>query len=413
MASRSSGCVRPLHHSGHRSRHHAIKDGDTFGFPSPAWTHMLDQHALRAIQGAQPLTLALPCIGIDACSQALVDMQVAFQVKYAYDIMVSLARPLTALHGDISDFHLGHIDGDLLIADVHAWDRVDGVVAGPPCPPWSDCGKHGSWADNRAQVFWKVNDIIIDQGHKGALFFILENVTGMDKKHSGDDRTRHPTPFAEWLADLSTRAPMWEVHVWKMDTANYLPQHRERIYTVGVNRSMQCRSPHPPCRPAAEQRIPLSDILHPGIQPNQETDLPPRLRWNLLAAKMRFRDRMRLQPETGHGSRILAAEIDRSPDRTWNFPLRCDGCVPTLRAKHDLTWVVLAGHGISRALHPIERLTLQGFPPQVQKGRQRNIPGRWMRVGSNECRTSICIAISCRCMCVCHAFICCIMDRSA
>ena len=99
------------------------------------------------------MTLALPCIGIDACSQALVEMKVPFLVRYAYDVQACLARPLTALHGDISDFRLGQIEGDLVAADAHAWERVDGVVAGPPCPPWSNCGKHGSWTDTRARVF--------------------------------------------------------------------------------------------------------------------------------------------------------------------------------------------------------------------------------------------------------------------
>ena len=325
-----------------------MDDGDISGFPPPAWTNLLDSRAILAIQRAQPMTLALPCIGIDACSQALADMRVPFVVKYAYDVKACLARPLTALHGDISHFRLGHMDGDLLAADVHAWERVDSLVAGPPCPP-----------------------CIIDQGHKGAHFFILEMVPGMDEMHSLNDRTRHSTPVADWLADLSSRAPMWEVHVWNMDTANYLPQHRERIYAVGVNKHMSCRSPQPPRRPAPEKRIMLPHLLHPGIEPNQEEHLPARLRWNLFSAKMRFRDRMRRLLETGHGSGNLAVvtEIDRIPDARWNFLLHCDGCIPTLRAQcEQLLWVVLPDHGISRALHPVERLTLQGFPPEMAQG---------------------------------------------
>ena len=180
-------------------------------------------------------------------------------VKHAYDIQACLARPLTALHGDISHFHLGHIDGDLLAADIHAWERVDGVVAGPPCPPWSQSGKRGSWTDPRAQVFWKVTDIIIGQGHKAAHFFILEMVPGMDQRPSWNDRTQHSTPFSAWPADLSTRAPMWEVHVWKLDTADYLPQHQDSSYAVGVNKRMACRSPQPlaqACSREADRVIP-------------------------------------------------------------------------------------------------------------------------------------------------------------
>ena len=87
-------------------------------------------------------------------------------------------------------------------------------------PTLSTMGQRSSWNDPRAQVFSKVNDIIIDQGHKGAYFFILELVDGMDthrkNRHDDCDQLRHlpeVTPYTAWLSDLSRRAPMWEVHV--------------------------------------------------------------------------------------------------------------------------------------------------------------------------------------------------------
>ena len=250
----------------------------------------MQQTAVAIARDRGPISLALPCIGIDACGHALVELGVPFEVKYAYDILSYLAGPLTALHGDIDHFHLGSIDGDILLADITSWDRVDGVVAGPPCPPWSLIGKRGSWNDVRSRVWWKVTDILIDQGFKGAHFFILEIVSGMDTGggHQGDRSRHHSTPYQEWLETLTEAAPMWEVHVWMMNTKNYLPQYRERLYTVGINRAIGCKSPRPPPQTSIQERIALAHLLHPGIPAVQELQLPPRLRWHLFIAKAKF-----------------------------------------------------------------------------------------------------------------------------
>ena len=90
---------------------------------------------MHALQNMKPLSLALPCIGLDASGHALKALGIRFVAKYVYDIQSRLAGPLTALHRNIDHFHLGQIEGDLLRADITTWDRVDGIVAGPPCPP--------------------------------------------------------------------------------------------------------------------------------------------------------------------------------------------------------------------------------------------------------------------------------------
>ena len=357
---------------------------------------------IEALQKAPPVSLALPCIGLDACGHALKELGIPFTVKYAYDIQSCLVGPLTALHRNMDHFHLGRNDGDLLRANIKAWGPVDGIVTGPPCPPWSMIGKRGSWDDPRAAVFHKVTDIIVDQGWKGATFFILEMVAGMDthtasqSDSSSGDRSRHSlTPFGEWLTQLCNAAPMWHVQVWTGEASSYLPQHRERLYTVGTNKNMGIIPPCVPLIPDPAERVTLAEVLHPGIRPNQEEDLPDRLRWHLFTAKARFLDRARresLGRPTDHGGRPtdhgghthtgqfgsvdvggcwLVVELDRSPDGIWGVPTRVDGCVPTLRTKHKATWVVRFSSGhtcISRWLHPIEHLTLQGFPPEAGRG---------------------------------------------
>ena len=293
-----------------------------YGFPAPMWKQLMHPGSLDAISRTRLLTLALPCIGIDACGHALRRLGVPFKVRYAHDVLTCLAGPLTALHGSIEHFNFGRMDGDLLRADITAWDRVDGVVTGPPCPPWSAIGQRSSWNDPRAQVFSKVNDIIIDQGHKGAYFFILEMVDGMNThrktRHGNCDNLRHlpeMTPYNTRLSDLSRRAPMWEVHVWMMDTQNYLPQHRRRLYTIGVNKSVGCTTPCTPPLPMPFQQITLADLMHPGIPQMQEHCLPIHLLQHLTVAESKFLAGIQSGQimATQEGGWWMAVELDRSP----------------------------------------------------------------------------------------------------
>ena len=367
---------------------------DPSGFPSPPWEKLVSQiippEKMQELQSGPPLVLALPCIGIDACCCALKRLGIPFSVPYAYDVQSCLAGPLTALHGNIDHFCLGSIQGDLLCADISSWDPCDGVVAGPPCPPWSMIGERGSWDDPRAAVFNKVTDIIVDQGKKGCKFFIVEMVEGMDTIPGTGDRSRHSSssgsslsPYQEWFEDLSRRAPVWRLQKWTGQAHHYLPQHRQRIYTIGTNKQ-QLFPALPPPIPPVHKRLTLSEVLHPGIPPNQEHTLSDRLSWHLCCAKARFLDRVRRENNqqrgelTVHGSELdvsgrwLTIELDRSPDGEWGTPVRTDGSVPTLRTKHKATWVVRFSCTrravISRWLHPIEHLTLQGFPPETSIG---------------------------------------------
>ena len=265
-------------------------------------------------------------------------------------------------------------------------------------------GKRGSWNDVRSQVWWKVTDILIDQGQKGAWFFIVEIVSGMNTRQAGADRdrSRHDasTPYQEWLDILSQDAPMWDVQPWTLNTQDYLPQHRERLYTVGINRSVGCSSPRRPPRTSTEDRLALAELLHLAMPSIQELQLPPRLRWHLFLAKAKFLGNIRagLVP-TVHGGHCMAVELDRSPDRTWGVATRYDGCIPTLRTKHRSTWVVLSHRGgISRFLHPIEHLTLQGFPPEVSLGMTAE---QVVHAAGNACSVPVMGAALLQVLCAC------------
>ena len=185
-------------------------------FPSPSWAHLVPP--LPALE--RPSRLALPCVGLDGVSHGLVALNVPFQVDYAFDTLGCLRLPLATIHGaNASTFKLGPHEGDILQVDVRSWDRVDAIVAGPPCQPDSNIGLRMHAADPRSAVLEKVTEIIADQGHKGAFFFIMEFVPGAFANH----RKKSPNPAAElgeshymaWLRDLRPRAPMFNLVVWK------------------------------------------------------------------------------------------------------------------------------------------------------------------------------------------------------
>ena len=369
---------------------HEEWDWDPYGFPHPCWTHLLQSfpHVSRQI------TVALPCMGLDACSHSLAELGIPFHVEYGFDTHMGLLGPITDLHGpDATGIHLGHC-GDILAADISRWHRVDGVVSGPPCPPWSTIGLQHGWSDVRAQVFMKVTDVIVDQGYKGAYFFLLEMVEGMAKqqasaKHDLAQDAQPESPHTAWVADLGVRAPMWEIHVWKMNTQSYLPQHRPRLYTVGVNKAMGCHRPKPPLPPPLALRPCLDNIMHPGIPAIQEDTLSAQHRSNLQAAKITIQKKV----SATHGDHCqevwAAVALDRNPDRTWGVAIRTDGTVATLRTAHSWQWILHWRHGVlrvSRRLHPIEHLTLQGFPPELARSMSRS---EVVRGAGNACSVPV------------------------
>ena len=82
----------------------------------------------------------MPFVGLDAWSSAMASTRWPnpYIVKYAFDIDPEVAKPLLEVHGPPlpgAVFKIGAA-GNILEEDTSQWDRVDGTVAGPPCPPY-------------------------------------------------------------------------------------------------------------------------------------------------------------------------------------------------------------------------------------------------------------------------------------
>ena len=341
--------------------------------------------------------------------------------------------------------------------DVWSLKPVDGLIAGPPCPPWSASwllpnkracsactskaiGKRRRFGDPRSLVLDKVTQAIVAQGHKGCKFFILEQVAGWSTlgwapgvSYSTEivDRLlcsghtpkgEASSPMHAWLEDLSQSAPMWHVFVFDINSRDYVPQNRPRIYLAGLNKHCFAAGvprilalPRPTLAPSPLQRwlhagakavsqfklsrrsqtrgfkgsTPMvfrlsgcqltdrqtvsQDVPCPqGLPPIDESRLSSQQRLNLIVAKAHL--------QAGH---VLTVSLDRSPARTWGQEYRADGLVCTLRTANGPLWLLATDawqemppvsllhedtsgqEVLSRELHPLERLALQGLPPVV------------------------------------------------
>ena len=214
--------------------------------------------------------------------------------------------------------------------------------------------------DVREKVFKRVTDIIVDQGKKGCLFFVLEMVMGIDHRKANAMESYYQI----WIETLRKKAPMWQITPWDMNAVHWSPQHRRRLYTVGTNRHCVVH-PFPPAPPYQQQKSPqpLRSILHVGLGVIQEKRLSPQQQDNLIQAKRH------LISENVPGDVMATISVDRRPSAsfagTW---CRYDGTVPTLRTGNELVWLYMPSQGISRCLHPVERFAVQGFAPEVGWG---------------------------------------------
>ena len=125
-----------------------------------------------------------------------------------------------------------------------------------------------------------------------------------------------------------------------MQSADYLPQHREHLYTVRLRRdALGAGILAPPRLPRQAQllRTRLADILHQGLPTNCEEYIHGQQRANLMVAKHRT---LAYQPQGE--DRCHCFPIDHDPTMLFAPGHRSDGNV--------CTWRVF-GQGSSFAFH--------------------------------------------------------------
>jgi DNA (cytosine-5)-methyltransferase 1 len=109
----------------------------------------------------------------------------------------------------------------LNVADIPAHDILTG---GFPCQPFSVAGLREGFQDPRSNVFWKILEII---EHHNPRAIVLENVKNLV---SHDDNKT----FETIKSNLEDKGYYLTYKVLNTATITGVPQHRERIYIVGL-----------------------------------------------------------------------------------------------------------------------------------------------------------------------------------
>lgn len=138
------------------------------------------------------LRVSLPCAGIDGPSRAMAEGGWHIQAKNMYDTGAKLEPALRRLHRalgtDLEQVHVGKFMGDIC-GSGRVIQPSEGLIAGPPCPPWSILGKRQGSNDPRAAVFRQVLQDIRSLADEGSLqFFVVEDVVGIRQRQIGEEQ---------------------------------------------------------------------------------------------------------------------------------------------------------------------------------------------------------------------------------
>lgn len=196
-------------------------------------------------------------------------------------------------------------------------------------------------------------------------FFIMEQVVGHDavsREEEKDVDEEASSSYMKWLCDLQERAPFFAIAKWRLDAREFgLPQHRSRLYTIGVRREyLRLPPPRPAPLPLERPENLWQKFLHPGLPKTREEFLTPQQWSNLQIA---LRDIL----ATGAWTNPICISVDRNPAKKFGAMSRRDGYCSTLRTGNELLWLAWlddsGDRSFSRPLHPIERFAVQGLNP--------------------------------------------------
>ena len=346
--------------------HHRYSLADVAAFPKPlVWRHLLKMSALPQ----RPLRLALPCVGIDGCTHACAELGIPFQAVNVFDVEPGVQEPLSHHHGRqvAEQFHLGPVDGDVTkvaIKDLQL--PVDGLCAGPPCPPWAGNGRKECESDQRAAVFKTVLGWVLHFIKTGGLIFtVLENVKGISQKIGGQ------TSFMEkTLEDLRDTCPEFVWDVFTLSARDYLlRQEITRVFLVGVRRAFVPTVPRPA---PAFGRTALEQCLNSRLPCTSLDSLTMHMKKNMLD----YGEQIARDVADGKLARdsVVACCADRAKGKVFRQTYTV-GAVPTLTTSNKYLFLVnvaevmdkvpMAQRTLFRWVHPLERLCFQGFNPDI------------------------------------------------
>lgn len=192
------------------------------------------------------LTIGTDCSGIEAPIEALRQLNIPFEHKWACEIDAYARESIQA------NYHPQTMFDDIIKRNHKQLPDVDMYVCGFPCQPFSLLGRKQGTLDDRSNIMLHCIQVI---KHKLPSIFILENVKNF--KHIQDG-----VLFKYLLRKLTNfkqnGATVYDVHVDVLNTKDYgIPQNRERVYIIGMKKTHNWRYSTPPKTPTK----PLEDFL--------------------------------------------------------------------------------------------------------------------------------------------------------
>ena len=163
------------------------------------------------------------------------------------------------------------VHGDITKIPTDAIPDHDVLLAGFPCQPFSIAGvskknslgrKHGFECETQGTLFFDLERVIAAKQPKA---FVLENVKNLTSHDGG-------TTF-EVIRRVLTEKLGYRISPKIVDARRFLPQHRERIFIVGLRPNLDARFDWGEvAMPASENGPRLRSILHP--EDGTESDDP-------------------------------------------------------------------------------------------------------------------------------------------
>lgn len=114
--------------------------------------------------------------------------------------------------------------GDIINIPSELIPEHDILCGGFPCQPFSSGGRKHGFSDTRGTLFFEIERIIKDKKPKA---FFLENVKNLKSHDNGETWNTIETK----LKDLN-----YHVFAKVIDAKHFVPQHRERIFIIGLSK---------------------------------------------------------------------------------------------------------------------------------------------------------------------------------
>lgn len=149
--------------------------------------------------------------------------------------------------------------GEFVLGDVHKLDSkqvgsVDIATASFPCTDLSLAGARKGLSGSQSSAFWGFIEVLTKLGKDRPPMVLLENVTGFLTSNDGED-------FREALLALNRLG--YFVDAFIIDAARFVPQSRQRLFVVGVQKeSSHIVAEKPPSFYESDSRPPaLADFI--------------------------------------------------------------------------------------------------------------------------------------------------------